>query len=184
MIALLFASLLAVADVPPVVVPTARMRPLSNVARWIVDEAVRRSPTVEGLIEELSRYNVIVYVELRMGFMAERGATSIISAPGEWRILRVVLSDRLDPAGRILTLGHELHHVLEIAREAQVRDEASFRELFGRIGYSLGQRAFETDGAIDIEQRIRADLTRKVARGPKPASDPAAGNGRQGKVEI
>jgi len=161
MIALLLASVLALAETPAPVVAVTRMRPLSNIAQSIVDEAARRSPTVASLIQQLAQYNVIVYVELRFTPMAERGSTSILSAPGDWRILRVSLSDRLDPPGRILTLGHELHHALEIAREQQVRDDASFRELFGRIGFTRGQSAYETDAALDVERRIRTDLTRK-----------------------
>jgi len=161
MIALLLASVLALAETPAPVVAVTRMRPLSNIAQSIVDEAARRSPTIASLIQQLSQFNVIVYVELRFTPMSERGATSILSAPGEWRMLRVALSDRLDPPGRILTLGHELHHALEIAREFHVRDEASFRALFKRIGFSRGEGAYETDAALDIERQIRLDLTRK-----------------------
>ena len=168
MIALLLASVLALAETPAPVVAVTRMRPLSNVAQSIVEEAVRRSPTVASLIQELAHYNVIVYVELRLKDMSERGATSILAAPGDWRMLRIVLSERLDPQGRILTLGHELHHALEIAREAGVRDEDSFRELFGRIGFTMGQRSYETDGALDVERQIRADLSRR----PKPSPEP------------
>ena len=161
MIALLLASVLALAETPAPVVAVTRMRPLSNVAQSIVDEAARRSPTVASLIQQLAQYKVIVYVELRFTTMGERGATSILSAPGDWRMLRVALSDRLDPSDRILTLGHELHHALEIAREHQVRDEASFRELFSRIGFTRGQSSYETDAALDVERRIRRDLTKK-----------------------
>ena len=162
MIALLLASVLALAETPAPVVAVTRMRPLSNVAQSIVEEAVRRSPTVASLIQELAQYNVIVYVDLRLKDMSERGATSILAAPGDWRMLRIVLSDRLDPLARIQTLGHELHHALEIARDGRVRDEASFREYFGRIGFSMGARSYETDGALAIERQIRADLGRRT----------------------
>jgi hypothetical protein len=169
MYTLLLATLLTLASDPPATIPTTlvQVRPLSNIARSILDEGVRRSATIEDLIEQLRQYHVIVYVEVRAEYMHDRGATSVLSATDDWRMLRVSLSDRIDPGTRLVILGHELYHALEIARDASVRDAASFKTYFNRIGFPLGENSFETEAAMAIEARVRAELSRSGRSRPQ-----------------
>jgi hypothetical protein len=143
-------------------VRTARVRPISNIARAILNEALRRSPTIQQLVTDLQHHDAIVYVELGYDETGDSGATSVIAATDHMRLLRIVINGRIDPVRRIEVLGHELAHALEIARAPEVRDAPSFRALFEAIGYPVSGNAFETDGARAIERLVRADLTRRL----------------------
>jgi hypothetical protein len=74
-------------------------------------------------------------------------------------MLRVVISARLDPIRRFEILGHELSHALEIARAPWVRDAATFRTFYERIGYAISETSFETAAARDVERQVRAELS-------------------------
>ena len=142
-------------------VRSARVRPVSQIARAIVNDALRRSPTIQQLVTDLQRHDTIVYVELGYEQHGDHGATSIMAVTDQVRMLRVVINGRIDPARRIEVLGHELAHALEIARAPDVRDGPSFRALYEGIGYAVSASAFETDGARAVELRVRADLARR-----------------------
>jgi hypothetical protein len=134
-----------------------RVRPLSGPARFVLNEALLRSPTIARLVQELHQHDVFVYVELDEPSDA-RGSTGIMSvAPGA-RFLRIRIHRRLDPRQQIEVLGHELHHALEIARAADVVDDRTFRALYARIGYQTGL-GYETDDARRVEEEIRRDLS-------------------------
>jgi hypothetical protein len=153
------ATLLVLAAEPkaPPAAAITRVRPLSGMARFILDEARLRSPTIARLIEELHRHDVLVYVEMDEPSEA-RGSTGIMSVAPGVRFLRIRIHRRLDPRQQIEVLGHELHHALEIARAAEVVDEKSFRAFYDRIGFSTG-RGFETQEARRVEEEIRKDLS-------------------------
>jgi len=164
------ATLLVLAAEPkrPAAPVITRVRPLSGMARFIVDEGLLRSPTIARLVAELHQYDVFVYVEMDEPSGA-RGSTSIMSvAPGA-RFLRVRIFRNLDPRQQIEVLGHELHHALEIARAAEVIDDKSFRAYFDRIGYQSG-RGFETDEAQRVEKDVRRELSQSGARPGNPGA--------------
>ena len=75
------------------------------------------------------------------------------------RFLRVTIGAQLDPRRRLEVLGHELSHALEIAREPWVRDRATFRALYERIGFPVSETSFETHQARAVERQVRADLS-------------------------
>ena len=159
MLSLLIATLM-ILPLPPVsAIAAPRVRPLSNISRSIVDEAVRRSPTVKRLIADLQQLDVLVFVEINLAPMIDRGTTSVLANAGGFRMLRVVINASLDPSRRMEVLGHELQHALEIARDRQVVDDPSLRELYLRIGYAMGSQSFETDAARLVELEVRKDLS-------------------------
>ena len=159
MLSLLLATMMIV-PLPPVSATIApRVRPLSTISRSIVDEATRRSPTVRRLIAELQQLDVLVFVDINLAPMIDRGTTSVITNAGGFRMLRVIISGTLDPARRIEVLGHELQHAVEIARERSVVDDPTLRDLYLRIGYAMGSTSFETDAARQVEYDVRRDLS-------------------------
>lgn len=135
-----------------------RVRALSSVARFVIDEATKKSPTIVSLIAQLQRHEIIVYVDLEP-LTSARGATSILSVNPGGRMLRVLVDVGLDPRQQIEVLGHELHHALEIARAETVVDQSSFVAHFKRIGYPTGRASYETDEAKRIEAAVRRDLS-------------------------
>jgi len=160
----LIATMMALARIDaPDAIPTRppALRPISNIIRTITEEAIRRSPTIAALASQLRQYDIIVYIDLS-GVIRDRGATTIIAAPGSWRILRVLISDRLDPGTRMEVIGHELCHALEIARAPEVRDVETFRAFYGRVGFPVADNAWETIAARDAETQVRRELSRAV----------------------
>jgi hypothetical protein len=158
------ATLLVLAAEPKTPPPptVTRVRPLSGPARFVLDEALHRSPTIARLVQELHQYDVFVYVELDLPPDA-RGATGLMSVARGARFLRIRIHPRLDPRQLIEVLGHELHHALEIARAAEVVDDKSFRAFYDRVGYQTGT-GFETDEARRVEEEIRRDLSQTGRR--------------------
>jgi hypothetical protein len=155
-------------------VPNMHVRPTSDIVRSILDEARRRSPTIQQLMVDLQELDTIVFVDLGLNPLADHGTTSIMTVAGSWRMLRVVINARLDSGRRIEILGHELFHALEIARAPSVRDGASFKAFYERIGYAISPTSFETDGAREVELRVRADMAARPGGKPAPRRPPAA----------
>jgi hypothetical protein len=135
----------------------ARVRPLSDIARTIVDDAARRSPTIAQLVFDLQQLDAIVYVEVGWDGR-KRGATTIMPTASGVRMVRVLIAARLDPARRMEVLGHELAHALELARAPWVRDAVSFRALYQQIGFAISETDFETTAAREVERRVRGEL--------------------------
>ena len=160
MLPLLIASLMI--TMPPVAtsaVTAMRMRPLSDISRSVVKEALRRSPTIKRLLGELQQLDVLVFFDINSAPVADVGTTSVMAAAGGFRMVRVLINANLDPRRRIEVLGHELQHVLEIAQARSVVDDASLRSLYSRIGYQVGLRSFETDQARQVELQVRRELS-------------------------
>jgi hypothetical protein len=167
-----------VAPDPPPAPPghTRRLRPLSDVARELVSEAARRSPTVAEMLDEIERLDPIVYVELRLDPTAPRGATSLLGRGEGSRFILVVISAALDPRQRLELVGHELRHVLEIARDPGARDPEGVRRLYKAIGWEGPRGTFETDAAIATERQVRSEVG--MGRPSARALDRASSAGR------
>jgi hypothetical protein len=55
-------------------------------------------------------------------------------------------------------LAHEFQHVVELASREDVVDPAAFAALYRRIGYSSGERSYETEAAQEVERRVLTEL--------------------------
>ena len=75
-------------------ISTMRVRPLSNISRSIVNEAVRRSPTVRRLLFELHQRDVLIFVDINASPNAELGTTSVLAHAGGFRMIRVLINER------------------------------------------------------------------------------------------
>ena len=142
---------IAVAD------PIFSVRPLDAGASVVIVQGQRRSAVIRGLIQELERSNLIVHVQIDADMsLALAGATNFVTSRGGYRYVRVRISARLSNRARLVTLGHELQHAVEIAR-SDAADHDAVRRLLDRSGYTLGGRFYETDAARTVEQRIRME---------------------------
>ena len=159
--------LLALLSVVPPATPVpslTRVRPISDTSRSILIGAMKRSPTVIRLVSELQQLDVIVYIELGLEPMPTVGTTSILTTAGATRMLRIVVSSRLDPRRRMEVLGHELQHALEIARADGVTNDVTLHALYRRIGYQISSSSYETDDAKGVESQVRKELSRTAQR--------------------
>jgi hypothetical protein len=148
-----------------------RLRGTSPIEMRIIETVLARSETARALVRELESTDVIAYVQLSAGELAGSAATRFVVAAGEHRFLRVVIGARNGTADMNMLLVHELQHVLEIARAPEVRDGATLRKLYQRIGENPSARFhFETTAAREIALRARRELNE-----PLRASPPAIG---------
>jgi hypothetical protein len=145
------------------------IRPESPELRALIDEAARRSPVVRDLIDRIDRSDVTVYIRTRKFAGGDvDGRVGILSATARRRYLIVELAcGRIDQL-QMITLGHELHHVVEIASEPSIIDGRSLAAHYERIGMrvsgSTGNRAFETASAREAGAKVRRELSSKAAR--------------------
>jgi hypothetical protein len=154
--------LLVAATVPHVRPETAMLRALTT-------QAAARSPLVHELIDRLDRTDVVVYIRHRtFGSVLLDGRIGILSAAGGRRYLVIELACDRSELVQMATLGHELHHALEIAAEPSIVDSRTLALFYGRIGipsHPMGHaQTFETQAAADIGARVRHELLTTPAR--------------------
>src|SRR5256885_2292884 len=118
----LAASLLVLAFVPALAANAedreawAHVRTESIDARGLVDDAAARSPSIRALVDRLEHSDVVVYVRFaQFGRTQLNGRVGFLSTGGRWRYLIVELACPRVRSEQIATLGHELHHAVEIA---------------------------------------------------------------------
>ena len=151
----------AVAGQEPPVSTLPHVRAMDSLAAEVLETAVRLSPTVAQLVSELQSSDVIVTVacgKVREGF---NGLARVVSAAGGFRHVRVVLRIPNSRVGLMEVLGHELRHCVEIAGMPEVRDQATMKTAYERVGVAkAGGGYFETDAAV----RTGALVAREVGR--------------------
>lgn len=160
-----------------------RVRAADAVARRVLEQAARSSPTAAALIARLQRSDLIVTVQTGMLPAVMNGSTRIVAATPVCRHVRVILRIPNSHAALLEVLGHELHHAVEIADMPQVRDELSFAAAYRRIGYAtLAGGYFETAGAIEAGRRVSREVSRPGGNTAQRDASLAAGRVWRNKV--
>ena len=137
--------------------PAYSLRPLDAGAASAIAHGQRCSAVIRELIGELEQSNVIVHVETDWHLpFALGGATNFVTSRGGYRFVRIRIAARLSARERVVTLGHELQHAVEIARSG-ANDHRDVRRLMDESGYTLGGRYYETESARKVEHRIRME---------------------------
>ena len=127
-------------------------------ARQLVQAAVRRSPTIREMLGRLESSDVIAFFVVSPFLSLPTGRTSFLSATSANRMLNVVLNERNGDDDLLALLGHELQHVLEVAAAPDVRNTASFEQLYQQIGAQWARGCFETDGAVSTWRQVRKEV--------------------------
>jgi hypothetical protein len=142
--------------------PGARTRPLGPGATALLAVGSERSSIIAALLSEVDRTDVVVYVSDLMPGMPVGPTSSMVfltsDTTGRYLLVRVD-SNRLSPSERIEALGHELHHVLEVASAPEVTNAAGMAQLYRRIGWESGVGRFESGGARATGRRVWKQLT-------------------------
>lgn len=139
--------------------PSHRVRGTSPRETRLINELLARSETARALVAEIESTDLIVYVQLTGDQSAGRAATRLAANAGNNRYLRIVIGLMTQPADRLALLAHELQHAVEIGRVREVRDDASLRRLYARIGEdSRAHSAFETTAAREVGTRVLREL--------------------------
>jgi hypothetical protein len=129
-------------------------------AAVLLSEAERRAPTIRAMVAALEQRDVIVYVQLAMAVPSQTGRLTVVPTAGAMRIVKIEIDVRNCPDDRIVWLGHELAHALEVSMAPEVRDDVSLAKLYARIGRCTDGRgaAYETEAAKQAGRRVKAEL--------------------------
>ncbi len=139
--------------------PTSpHVRPQSTRADELLQDAMRRSATIGGLLAMIDQSDVLVFLDVVYDPSALLGRTAVIGATTQGRLLHVALSGRVAPDRLVELLGHELQHVIEIARAPEIRDALTLARVYSRVGWQFESGHFETDAARQTELQVRGDL--------------------------
>jgi hypothetical protein len=142
--------------------PPPHVRPETAETRELVALAVARSPTVREMIDRLERSDVVVYIRHRsFPDSLLQGHIGVQSTVAGRRYLIIEIACGRIWTEQIATLGHELHHALEIAGSPAIVDSkslAAFYERFGTRTSGLNSGAtFETAGARATGLQVRRE---------------------------
>jgi hypothetical protein len=140
-------------DLPEV----SHVRAMDTWAPRVIQQAMERSPTANGLIACVQRSDVIVYVEVAR-FLDVTMMRFVGRGPSV-RYLLISLSARTTDDERVVLLGHELRHACEVAAAPEVQDSTSMRQFFERIGERYGQRYLDTRAARDTTRQVLREIT-------------------------
>src|SRR5262249_3922076 len=130
----------------------------------LMTEGAARSPSFQGLLDQVSERNGIVYVEFgdcAFGHLNGCLLPLIVPTTGG-RYLRIVVTGdrtRVDHDGLIALLAHELQHGLEVLAHPAVVDLASMLAMYARIGRPLsGRSGYETSEAHAVQDAVASEL--------------------------
>lgn len=160
----LLAANTAFAEKKPLVLPNwTHTLPLSQGAIMLLVEAVEQSPTVETLLKELEQTDLVVYVTDVMPRAADGPASYLaflsFDASARYVLVRIDHWRAMSSRERIILLGHELQHALEVAAAPEVRDAGGLARLYRRIGREGKADRFETDAAQAMGNRVGRELS-------------------------
>ena len=142
----------------------AHVRPLDAVTSRLIVDGRRRSPTLNALVGDLERREIVVYVTLSP-IVPSRGSLCFVmrTASVTYVIAHINAHQVSDRA--IAAIGHELRHALEVAGAVPaVSSAADLEALYRRIGHATGRDRFESEAALVTERAVAAELVRGATR--------------------
>jgi hypothetical protein len=148
--------------------PFMSMKVSRAVLRQLVAEGHDRSATFRGLVNDLDASGWLVFIQ--PGRCPEKAAIAcllhVVGAFDGAPYVRVLVDYKhRHPNNVIATIAHELQHAREVAQAPDVKDGATMRALFERIGTvrarSATAVAYETEAARRIGEQVLHELTAK-----------------------
>ncbi len=137
-------------------------RCLSGAAANMVTDAIDRSPLVRTLVGALEKTSVVVYVSLSMsGFSDDfHGSLTFVAAAAGIRYLHVAIDSwGTTPDERIVLVGHELQHALEVAAAPWIGDQSTFARFYRQSGRPARGGGFETAMAQETGRLVRHEIS-------------------------
>lgn len=157
--------LLLLVTLPHVAVAnTARVRAADGRTAAILRDGLNRSETVRALVEELERSNVIVYLEIQWNLKRGlAGNLAWVAATKTFRYVRISLNPELTADAMVATLGHELQHAVEIARERSIVSGEAMAGYYERNGLDITSHwhGWDTLAARRAGEDVRRELNQQ-----------------------
>jgi hypothetical protein len=138
----------------------SRVRALDHIASYVLDDGLRRSPTLRRLVADLQRTDVVVYVHMTAQLPGGcDGALRFVSGASPLRYLRASIQINATHTEMIALVAHELQHALEVAAATEVRSLESFEAFFRRTGISGSSGAWvDSAAARQTGSQVRREL--------------------------
>jgi hypothetical protein len=130
-------------------------------------EGLNRSETLRHLVDELEQRDVIVYIEIQPALVRRlAGSLKWVIATKSMRYVRISLNPDLNTDLLIATLGHELQHALEIAREPSIVSTATLIDYYAKHGLSMKvhDNGWDTLAARQTGDDVRRELATRASR--------------------
>ena len=150
--------------------PPPHVRPQTSDARDLLADAAARSPLVRSMVDRLEHSDVVVYIRYRRFNDSQlHGWIGVLSVVAGRRYLVIELACGRVTFDVMATLGHELHHALEIAGEPSIVDARTLAAYYTRVGINTGNhagggRTFETLAAQQAGLQVRRDVFTRTMR--------------------
>ena len=123
----------------------------------LIIETAGRSATFRQMLEAIDASDGLVYVVRGRCGHGVRARLDFLVVAGPNRFLRITLDDRGTDAQAMVSLGHELRHVLEVLAEPAVISRATMYHFYHGMAMRRG-KGFETSAAIAAGDTVREDL--------------------------
>ena len=122
-----------------------------------------RSNLLREIVDKIDAGNTIVYVALdpTMKKKGLAGRLVFSGSAGNYRYMRALINPDMPADLIIASIAHELHHVLEVIANPDVRSENDLRDLYKRIGresHATLASGWETDAALQVGYDVRREL--------------------------
>jgi len=129
----------------------------------LLDEAREHSATFRRLLETINDTDGLVYVEQGTCGAGPRACLLMtMRVSGPYRVLIIHINIRRDHAQVIGSLGHELHHAIEVLHESGIRSAGQMFGFYARLAgdptLQMDRRTFETEAAIRAGDAVRAEF--------------------------
>ena len=114
-------------------------------------------------MDKIDAGNTVVYVGLdpTMKKKGLAGRLTFSGSAGNYRYMRALINPDMPADQIIASIAHELHHVLEVVANPDVRSENDLRDLYKRIGRenrAMSGSGWETDAAQQVGFDVRREL--------------------------
>lgn len=144
-----------------------QLRPMDRRVAQLVHKGRARSRTIALLMADVERTDVVVYIRAtprRPGDLAGSTGFMGVGADGRRWLMVTLYGDTgwttLEDAEdrQLITLGHELRHVLEVAAEPGITSPEAFAAFYRAIGHEWKPAHVDTADARHAGLRVAAEL--------------------------
>jgi len=163
---LMSATPLAASNVPEgIPLRVTGVRPTTSRLGALIDEATARSPTFKSLIIALEGTDGMVFVEDRK---CPRPVPACLiwqlTLAGPYRVLFVVIDTHRPDIHLMASIGHELHHALEILGDPSIRTTRALMRFYLREGTKVQPLVVETAAAQAAGDTILREIQQSGLR--------------------
>jgi hypothetical protein len=155
-----------------------RVRPNDGRTAAILNDGLSRSETLRVLVDEIEQSDVIVYLEIQWNLRRGlAGSLTWITGTKSLRYVRISLSPDLTGDVMVATLGHELQHAVEIARQPSIISSATLASYYATNGLRMAAHwnGWDTVAARQTGDEVRRELgglrTLRVAESTQGRAD-------------